>query len=432
MLPVLPSQVWNMIVLKVAARESVDRQRTLGGEVTAILRLLTINKPILSLARAAVALLGRAGIRCTVAQIPHAILAFGHARELRIVGESEVEDGRDDQAALDALVASEALAKTGGRFRVFVSDVTDSASKMGWLPMLPRREGPEESAVMVVCECYETKTFETAAANLAKNYDAGWMTHLVIDYLGGRDEGGPLASGFPTLGRFQGGAGLRVTLQQGDFEALDSQEANLQHFQSTCVTWLELMYSDSVSVPPVRGFPNLKRLDVIECVFANLANADADVLRPLSYAPVPPIEYLAVVGCDGVDDASPIVALTNLSTLVMYECRGEYPDFDHDAGVLLKNKLLAGELNKGGTGRLCKLLVRRLGIRKAENERRLGWCSATQSAAGRVNAASAATVSERRGADRTSSISKRARFVLALRRLGGKAHRLGVNSSTVN
>jgi hypothetical protein len=363
-----------MIVLKVAARESVNGQRTRGGEVTALLLLLTVNKATVTLARDAVSLLGRAGIRCTVAQIPHAIGAFGHARELRVVGESEVEDGRDDQAALDALVASEALAKTGGRFRVFVSDVTDSASNMGWLPMLPRREGPEEgaesaeSAAMVVCECYETKTFETAAANLAKNYDAGWMTHLVIDYLGGRDEGGPLASGFPTLGRFQGGAGLRVTLQQGDFEALDSQEANLQHFQSTSVTWLELMYSDSVSVPPVRGFPNLKRLDVIECMFAKWANADADVLRPISDAPVPRIEYLAVVGCDGVDDASPIVALTNLGTLVMHECRGEYPDFGDAAGVLLKNRLLAGELNKSGTGRLCKLLVRRLGIRKAERE----------------------------------------------------------------
>ena len=375
--PALPSQVWSAIVLKVAARGSVngERQRARGREVAALLLLLTVNKATVSLARAAVSLLGRAGIRCTVAQIPHAIRAFGHARELRVVGESDgAEDGRDDQAAIDALVASDALAKTGGRFRVFVSDVTDTSSKMGWLPMLPRREGPEESAesaesaVMVVCECYKTKTFETVAANLAKNFDAGWMTHLVIDYLGGRDEGGPLASGFPTLARFQGGAGLRVTLQQGDFDALDSHEANLQHFQSTSVTWLELMYSDAVSVPPVRGFPNLKRLDVIGCVFAKWAHAGADVLRPLSDAPVPPIEYLAVVGCDGVDDASPVAALTNLSTLVMHECRGYYPDFDDAAGVLLKNKTLAGELNKGGTGRLCKLLVRRLGIRKAERE----------------------------------------------------------------
>ncbi len=187
----------------------------------------------------------------------------------------------------------------------------------------------------------------------------------MIDYLGGRDEGGPLASGFPTLARFQGGAGLRVTLQHGDFEAPVPQEANLQHFQSTSVTWLEIMDSGLVSVPPVRGFPNLKRLDVIVCVFPN---ADADVLRPLLDAPVPAIEYLAIVGCDGVDDASPIVALTKLSTLEMHECKGHYPDFDDAAGLLLKDKLLAGELNKGGTGCLCKILVRRLRIRKTERE----------------------------------------------------------------
>jgi hypothetical protein len=369
MVPVLPSQVWNMIVLKVAAPESVDRQEALGGEVTAILQLLTINKPILSLARAAVALLGRAGIRCTVAQIPHAILAFEHARELRVVGESEdarvqeTQEGRvqDDQAALDVL-ASEALAKTGGRFRMFVSDDTDS-SKMRWLPTIPRRESPQ-SAVMVVCECFE-RAFETVAANLAECYDAGWMTHLAIDYLGKRDEGGPLASGFPPLARFQGGAGLRVTLQRGDFEALASQEANLQLFQSTSVTWLELMYSDLVSVPPVRGFTNLKRFDVVECAFPD---ADTGVLRPLLHAPAPPIEYFSLVGCDAVDDASPIVALTKLTTLEIQECRGDYPYFDDAAGVLLKNRLLAGELNKDGTGCLCQVIVRRLGIRKAERE----------------------------------------------------------------
>jgi hypothetical protein len=366
MVPVLPSQVWNMIVLKVAARESVARQRTLGGEVKAILRLLTINKAMVTLARAAVALIGLAAIRCTVAQIPHAILVFEHARELRVVGgrvqEFQENQVQDDQAALDALLASEALAKTGARFRMFVSDDTDG-SEMRWLPMLPRRGG-QESAVMVVCMCYE-KAFEAVAANLAKCYDAGWMAHLVIDYLGKRDEGGPLASGFPSLARFQGGAGLRVTIQQADFEALDTHEATLQHFQSTSVTWLELMYSDLVSVPPVRGFPNLTRFDVIECLFPN---ADADVLRPLVHAPVPPIEYLAIERCDGVDDASPLLALTKLSTLVIQECRGDYPYFDDAAKILLKDKLLAGELNKGRTGCLCKVIVRRLGIRKAERE----------------------------------------------------------------
>jgi hypothetical protein len=159
-----------------------------------------------------------------------------------------------------------------------------------------------------------------------------------------------------------------VRLQQGDFEALDSEEANFQHFQSTSVRWLELMQCDLVRVPPVRGFPNLTRLEVNECVFAEWVNADADVLRSLWDAPVPPIEYIGLVGCDGVDDASPIaaLALTKLKTLVMHECRGEYPHFDGAASAVLKGKLLAGELNGGGTGCLCKVLVRRLGIRKPE------------------------------------------------------------------
>ena len=247
--------------------------------------------------------------------------------------------------------------------------------------MLPRREGPEKAkeaeeaddlAVRVLCECYETKTFETVAENLARNYDAGWMTHLVIDYLGERDHERERehGSGFPNLSRFQGGAGLRVRLQQGDFEALDFEEAHFRYFRSTSVTWLELMWCDLVRVPPVRGFPNLTRLDVTECVFAEWASADADVLRSLSDAPVPPIEYLGLVGCDGVDDVSPIavLALTKLKTLVMHECQGDYPHFDDAASDVLKGRLLAGELNGGGTGRLCKVLVRRLGIRKTERE----------------------------------------------------------------
>ena len=52
----------------------------------------------------------------------------------------------------------------------------------------------------------------------------------------------------------------------------------------------------------------------------------------------------------------------------MHECQGDYPHFDDAASDVLKGKLLAGELNGGGTGRLCKVLVRRLGIRKPERE----------------------------------------------------------------
>ena len=385
----VPAQVWRMIVSE-AARDLVHGAR---GDALQLLQLLTLNKKIVGLARDAAVRFGRVGIRCTVAQIPRAIRVFEHARELRVVGDDagddhdagaqevrldQVDHVKEAQVALDALVASEALGKTGRRFRVFVSDVTDSVSKMGWLPMLPRREEAEKAkeaddlAVRVLCECYETKTFETVAENLARNYDAGWMTHLVIDYLGGRDHERERehGSGFPNLSRFQGGAGLRVRLQQGDFEALDFEEAHFRYFRSTSVTWLELMWCDLVRVPPVRGFPNLTRLDVTECVFAEWASADADVLRSLSDAPVPPIEYLGLVGCDGVDDVSPIavLALTKLKTLVMHECQGDYPHFDDAASDVLKGKLLAGELNGGGTGCLCKVLVRRLGIRKPERE----------------------------------------------------------------
>jgi hypothetical protein len=61
---------------------------------------------------------------------------------------------------------------------------------------------------------------------------------------------------------------------------------------------------------------------------------------------------------------------------VMHECRGDYPDFDEAAIVVLKGKLVdeggsgggGRVLNVDGTGCLCKVVVRRLGIRKAERE----------------------------------------------------------------
>ena len=223
----------------------------------------------------------------------------------------------------------------------------------------------------VVCECYETKVFGTVAGNLARNYDAGWMRHLAIDYLGGREH--EHGSGFPDLSVFQGGAGLRVTLEQGDFPAL-KLDSDAAKFQSTSVKRLELMWCDLVSVPPVSGFPSLARLEMVECMFADV---DGDVLGPLLDAPVPPIEYLGLVGCYEVGDVSPIAALAQrkLKTLVIHECQGgDYPYFDHAATVVLKGKLVdvtvggGGELNAGGTGCLCKVAVRRLGIRKAERE----------------------------------------------------------------
>ncbi len=370
----VPAQVWTMIVNKVLARELVhgDRPR---GEMLIILRLLTINKKIVGLARDAAGRLGLVVIRCTVAQIPRAIRVFEYACELRVVGDVQVQAQVDRESA----IASEALFNTGRRFRAFVSEETDNESKMAWLPLLPLLPLLPEGIALdegctVVCACSETKLFGTVVENLAKAYGAGWMTDLVIDYLGVREprnEGAEtLRSGFPNLSHFQGGRGLRLTLQQGDFPALFGADG--AKFQSTSVTGLKLMWCDLVSVPPMRGFPRLTRLEMMECVFWNAENGDGDVLLSLSDAPVPPIEYLGLVACEGVHDVSQIAGLTKLKTLVMHECRGDYPDFDEAAIVVLKGKLVdegAGRvLNVDGTGCLCKVVVRRLCIRKAERE----------------------------------------------------------------
>ena len=64
-------------------------------------------------------------------------------------------------------------------------------------------------------------------------------------------------------------------------------------------------------------------------------------------------------------DASPLGAMPKLRHLAMHGCRGEFPDFDAAAAVALKAKLLRGEVTAVC---LCKVLVRRLDIRRAERE----------------------------------------------------------------
>jgi acetyl-CoA carboxylase biotin carboxyl carrier protein len=190
---------------------------------------------------------------------------------------------------------------------------------------------------------------------------AAGMTELVLEYLGEPDE-------FPNLAPLtETTRGLRVTIQQADFTKGPSASAS---FASAAVTELAFKWCDLALLPPVTGFPNLKKLDVEECTFYDEGGA---VLRTL--APVPTLEHVRLEGCEGLDDASPIAALPSLKTLVLCHFRVEYPDFDDAAGAALKAKLLSGAVNADGTGRMCKVVTRRLDICRAELEAaRLARC----------------------------------------------------------
>jgi hypothetical protein len=343
---VFPEQVWTMVVGAVVS--GTTRVRDALG-------MLTVNKLIVGIARVVAGRLGR--VRCTVAHVPRAIGVFVHARELRVVG-GEEEEEEEVEAARAALEGA------GARFYAFVSDETDSKSKLAWLPRLPLRSDAQPEAqpdadpsgYEVVCVCSETKRFCDVAESLAL---AVGMRELVVDYLGVRDV-------YPTLARL---GCARVTIQQADFD-LHSDGGG---FTSTAVTELAFKWCDLARLPPVVGFTNLRRLEVVECVFGH----DDRAMEPLGLPPVPPIEHLRVEGCEGLRDVSPVAGLTRLKTLALHECRDDYPDFDEAARVALRAKLLSGELNADGTGCLCKVVGRRLDIRRAEREAaRLARCDA--------------------------------------------------------
>jgi hypothetical protein len=152
---------------------------------------------------------------------------------------------------------------------------------------------------------------------------------------------------------------LRVTIEHGDFHGLDDGRDGPK-FRSPAVTELTFTGCDLVRMPCVSGFPNLKGLEVANCYFSDYA-----ALSVLSYAQ---IEYLRVVRCGGEHDGSPIAGLTKLRTLVMTDCTGRFPDFDEAARVFLHWRLVGGELNGGGRGCLCKVIARRLQVRKPERE----------------------------------------------------------------
>ncbi len=126
--------------------------------------------------------------------------------------------------------------------------------------------------------------------------------------------------------------------------------------------WSKCRWCEFATLPAVRGFPNLKRLELVECSFSG---EDHAVMRSLGVHPAPPIEHLVVEGCAGVD-VSPIAGLTRLRTLTMHECRDQYPDLDEAASEVMKGKLLRGEVNADGRGCLCAVIMRRLNVRRAE------------------------------------------------------------------
>ena len=307
---------------------------------------LTVNKAIAGLARDVMGRLGLlAHIRCTVDQIPRAIHVFDHARELRVVG------GGDVTAA--AVLEARAALECADRFTTFLSDETDRESNAAWLP----RRAPSGPEYTFVCQCSENKWFGDVVDGLARV--SGSMKELVIDYLGERD-------GLPNLSRITDGS-LRVTIQQADFESDDGWGS----FKSPAVRELVFTFCDLARLPPVAGFTNLVHLELHECMFSG---EHEDALENLAILPVPPIHFLGLEGCEYVGDASLIAVLTALKTLVMHGCR-PFPDFDVAAADVLKAKFLSGELNADGTGRMCKVIGRRLNIRKAEREAaRLAQC----------------------------------------------------------
>lgn len=147
-----------------------------------------------------------------------------------------------------------------------------------------------------------------------------------------------------------------MTLVEADFSG-----GATAHFGSTAVKHLTFESCLMDVLPPLTGFPNLRALELVECVFRDDTGAVMQSLLGL------PLEHLRVEKCEGkLVDASPIGAMPQLKTLVMHECVGGFfPEFDAASAVVMKAKILSGEVTAGC---LCKVLVRRLDIRRAERE----------------------------------------------------------------
>ncbi len=349
----VPAHVWRMIIAYVGRNTRV--------RVKAILMLLTVDKKIVRLAREELVKLGCLMIQCTVAQIPHAISAFATATEMRVVGSKTTRAMESEEmAARVARAASDALAATGTRFRLLVSDETDETN-MGWLPRkIPSQDRgdrgqSEEGRCVVVC-AVSKRQVGVVLGNVAEYYRTGRMEELVVCYSGVRHEL-PDLSLFDSNGLDSDGpvGPLRVTIENGDFHGLDDGRDGPK-FRSPVVTELKFAGCDLVLLPRVSGFPNLKGLEVDKCYFNHYY-----VLSALAQAQQ--IEYLRVTRCGGELDGSPIAGLTKLKTLVMTDCTGrEYPDFHEAARDSLHGRLVGGELNGGGRGLLCKEIARRLQV----------------------------------------------------------------------
>lgn len=215
--------------------------------VRSFLRLLTVNKQIVGVARAVAGRLGLV-IQCTVAQVPRAVQVFEHARELRVV---------QADAALDAVEAARAaLERAGPRFGAFVTD----PSKVAWLPRLPE----STTGYRVVVECSATRRFGGVADGLAL---AVGMKEL------SSTSASPTCT--RTWRRRPRARGLRVTIQHADFTRPHAA------FASAAVT------------------DNLRRLEVVECALLRLdeRRPHHHILHALGSAP--PLEYLRLEGCCG-------------------------------------------------------------------------------------------------------------------------------------
>ena len=292
-----------------------------------LLSLLTVNKVLTGVGRSVLGSLGMIAIRCTVGTIPRAIALFSSASELCVVGSALGSEVSTEEAR----EARKALAREGQRFRRLVSHETDG--NMRWLPV--------SGNVRVVCQCPPDRPFDDVAESLT----AAGVTNLEIDFLG-------VPGKFPSLHDVPG---LRkVTLSQMDFP--DGKQPEDGFLRSGTIEKLKFECCDFERLPDLNGLTGLKTLKMRNCMLSD----DDEAMESLGDPDAPPIKQVSLKGCR-VTNGSKILWLPQLERLDLYGCK-ECTDFEYAETEELKQKILSGKL----TGRLCKVLVRRLDISPEE------------------------------------------------------------------
>ena len=322
--------VWTIIVEFVVGL--LKEQAKKKPVVRDLLSLLAVNTVFMGVGRSVLGSLGMVAIRCTVGAIPRAIALFSSASELCVVGSA-----LGSEVSTEALKAEarEALAREGPRFRRLVSHETDGKMRWLWLPATGK--------VLVVCQCSEERRFDDVVESLS----AANATTLEIDFLG-------VPCKFPSLHAIPG---LRkVTLSQMDFP--DGKQPEDGFLRSGTIEKLKFECCDFERLPDLNGLTGLKTLKMRNCMLSD----DDEAMESLGDPDAPPIKQVSLKGCQ-VTNGSKILWLPQLERLDLYGCK-ECTDFEYAETEELKQKILSGEL----TGRLCKVIVRRLNISQEESK----------------------------------------------------------------